>query len=80
MKNTNYAAVTSMTFVNTTTRNAFWTIRLAVHNRPTVTTMFGALGTAGQKRVKSFESREEAREYVAAKIDEKLGRFYVQVA
>lgn len=79
MKNA-YVPVQSLTFVNVRTR-VFRTVRLSLHNQPTVTQFWGSIGRGNKftRKVVS-ESRESARELVTNTIDKLVDNGFVQVA
>jgi predicted DNA-binding WGR domain protein len=64
-----------MTLINTTTRNAFYTIHRWNSN---VIVRFGAIGTKGQIRVFEFADARSAQVFLEEKIESKMGRHYVQ--
>jgi predicted DNA-binding WGR domain protein len=79
MKNL-YTPTSIITLVNVTSRSAFYSIKTAIHNVPTVTLFFGRIGTRGSSKAFTFDSRDEARKFAAAKLEDKMARGYVVVA
>lgn len=79
MKNV-YVPVQSHTFVNAS-RRTFRTLRIALHNAPVVTQIWGSLDGHGRFARKLYaESREQARDYVENKIAQLVDNGFVQVA
>lgn len=79
MKNL-YTPVRRQTFVNPD-RRTFYTVKVAIHNRPTVTLMWGRVeGGARFQRQHVLASRSEARELAETRIDKLVSTGYAQVA
>lgn len=74
-----YKPVASSTFVNVDSKRVV-TVKVATHNAPHVTVFAGPLGRSGAKNVKSFDSREDARDYAERRVNELVDNGYVQVA
>lgn len=74
-----YKPVASSTFVNITSARVV-TLKVATHNAPVVTVFAGPLGRTGTKATKSFDSREDARDYAERRVNELVDNGYVQVA
>jgi predicted DNA-binding WGR domain protein len=66
-----------MKLINTTTRNAFYTIHRWNAN---VIVRFGKIGTKGQIRVFEFVDPRSAQCFLEEKIEKKLDRNYVVAA